>query len=715
MLAIFTKELKSYFTSMFAYVYYGLYFLITGILFAANCLTTYSTQFGYYVLSRSFLVVAAIIPFCTMQLFARERRNKTDQLLFTAPVSALSILAGKYLATAIYVLLPVALSVMYPFIIATYGEMSIRFLVSAYIGVVLVVLVLLSIGMFFSTLTTNSVLSAIMCYAVYGLLLLGRVVESILPSDSFIYDIFHEISIYNKYYDLISGIVRSGDVLYMLLLAIGFFFLAWFSIEGRRQSGKRIVGYMATVVIAVVVMGALFLSNTKVYDFTAEQLLTMSDETKQVLAKTDKPTVIYYIGLRSRANATYQEFLETYEKMNDNITVEYVNVETDSEFRTRYLSGLNSLHESSMLVVCGDKSVYLDSEDYIVSTQTSAHSYERRLKIEEQLTRAILHTNSEEADKLCVLTGHGEEALNSSFQNLLLLNNYEIEEVNLPSAMTALNGSIIAECTAVFINAPQNDFSKEELDVLGDFVENGGKLFVTLDPLNEEMDSLYEFLKGYGLEVVSGVVVEQEEGRYVYDTPYYLMPKIQDTEFTKDILKDNLVVLTMTSKGIIKNGKANGYISTDILTTGSRAFSKVSNFDSDNIASKTEDDISGPFSVASCADNPDKGAVFLLTSNIFFNEEADLESQGANRRFFIEVMSQLTGKEVGVWIDGKEVGNQTALYPNTEQTGMKIVTIVVIPMIILAVGILVIWIRKKGVIIQRGKKSENEEETTHDA
>lgn len=715
MLAIFKKELKSYFTSLFAYIYYGLYFLITGILFAANCLTTYSTQFGYYVLSRSFLLVAAIIPFCTMQLFARERRNKTDQLLFTAPVSAFSILAGKYLATAVYVLLPVVLSVVYPVIIAMYGEMSIRFLVSAYIGVLLVILVLLSIGMFFSSLTSNAILSAVMSYAVYALMLLGRVVESILPSSGSLYIVFHEMSIYNKYYDLISGIVRSGDVLYMLLLAIGFFFMTWLSLEVRRQSGKRIAGYMAVVVLGVVIMGTLFLTNTKVYDFTAEQLLTLSDETKQVLDKTDKPTVIYYMGLKSRANATYQEFLKSYEKMNDNITVEYVNVETDSAFRTQYLSGINSLHESSMVVACGDKSIYLDAEDYIVSTQTSAYSYERKLKIEEQLTRAILYTNSESADKLCVLTGNEEEALNSSFQNLLLLNNYEIEEVNLHSAVTDISSVFAEGCIAVFMNAPQNDFSEAELDILKDYVKNGGKLFVALDPLNEEMDSLYSFLKEYGLEVVSGVVVEQDAGRYVYDTPYYLMPKIQDTDFTKEIMKDNLTVLTMTSKGIVKNGKANGYVSTDILTTGSQAFSKVSNFDSGNIASKTEEDISGPFSVASCADNPDGGTVFLITSNVFFNEEADLESQGANRRFFIEMLGQLTGSEAGVWIDGKEVGNQMALYPNTGQSRMKLVTIVVIPVLILIVGILIIGVRKKGVLIKTEEKSENEEKTKHDA
>lgn len=708
MSAILKKELKSYFTSLFAYIYYSIYFLLTGVFFVANCLTTYSTQFGYYVLSRSFFVIVAVIPLCTMRLLAQERRNKTDQLLFTAPVSAFSILAGKYLATVVYVLLPVVLSAVYPIMIAMQGEISVRFLLGTYIGVVLVILVLLSIGMFLSSITTNSVLAAVMSYAVYVLILIGRVTEGVVSDVDNLYHFFHEISIYNKYNDMISGIVRSGDVLYLLLLVICFFVLTLLVLESRRQSGKRIAGYAATVVVAVLVMSAIFLSNTKVYDFTAERLLTLSDETKEAVAAIDKPTEIYYMGVRSRTNATYQELLDAYQKLNDNITVEYVDVENNSLFRAQYLSNVTSVYEASLLVVCDDKSIYLNSNDYVETSWTSAYSYEKKLKIEEQLTRAIIYTNVEEADKLCVLTGHDEESLNSGFENLLLLNNYELKNVNLVSAMQNINEIIPKACKAVFINAPQSDFSEEELNVLRDYLQDGGKIFVTLDPLNEELEHLYTFLKEYGLEVVSGVVVEQTEGRYIYDTPYYLVPQIQDTEYTKEILDDNLIVFAMTSKGILKNGKANGYTSTDILTTSSRAFSKVSNLDSEQITSKSEEDIGGPFSVAACAKNPEAGTLFLLTSNVFFNEDADIESQGANRRFFVEILSNLTDTEASVWIDGKDVGSQMALYPSKTQGLLKVVTIIVIPAAILSAGILVVLIRKKGIRRNKRKKDENE-------
>lgn len=711
MLAILKKELKTYFTSVFIYLYYAVFFVLTGILFASICLTTYSTQFGYYVLSQSFVVIVAIIPFCTMRLFAQERRSKTDQLLFTAPVSAFSVLMGKYLATAIAVLLPVLISIIYPCIIVSYGEMSVRFLLGCYIAVFLVALALVSIGMFISTLTTNAVLAAVLTYVVYALILIERLLEGVFSDKEKLYDFFHNLSIYSKYTDMVSGVVKSGDVIYLILVIFCFFLLTWISLESRRQNKKIVVIYSVAVIVGSFLISLVSYSNTKVFDFTAEHLLTLSEETKKTVSQIENPTDIYYMGVRSRANVTYQEFLNVYEDLNDNITVHYKDVESDNAFRRQYLSDVSTVNESSILVVCGEKYIYLDSDNYITTTQTSAYSYERMLELEDQLTRAIFYSNTEETKKICVISGHNEEILNSNFRNLVLLNNYKLTELDLPAAMTSIQETIPEDCVAVFINAPQIDFSEEEISILEAYLQEGGKLFVTLDPLNEDLDGFYAFLKEYGLDVQSGIVIEQEEGRYVYDTPYYLAPKIEDTEFTKETLNKNLIILTMTSKGILKNGEKNGYTCTDILTTSTKAYSKVDDFDA--LTTKTDADISGPFSVASCSDNPDEGSLFLITSNVFFNEEADAESGGGNRKFFIEIMNQLTDSENSIWIDGKNVGNQMALYPSSMQSTLMILMIIVIPVFILLAGIGIIVMRHKNFRLFNRKnegKDEKKEE-----
>ena len=107
MLAILKRELKNYYTSLFAYIYYALFFAVAGVFFVVNCMDTYSTQFGYHVLQYVFYVIVLILPFCTMKLFALERKYGTDQLLFTAPVTSFSVLIGKFLATVIFTFLPI--------------------------------------------------------------------------------------------------------------------------------------------------------------------------------------------------------------------------------------------------------------------------------------------------------------------------------------------------------------------------------------------------------------------------------------------------------------------------------------------------------------------------------------------------------------------------------------------------------------------------------
>ena len=107
--AILKKELKGYYTSISTYVYYGLFFLVLGVYFVRDCLTSYSTEFGYYVLSKAFAAVLLMVPLFTMHLLSQEKKNRTDQLLFTVPVSTLEVLSGKFVAPMIVLLVPIVL------------------------------------------------------------------------------------------------------------------------------------------------------------------------------------------------------------------------------------------------------------------------------------------------------------------------------------------------------------------------------------------------------------------------------------------------------------------------------------------------------------------------------------------------------------------------------------------------------------------------------
>lgn len=292
---------------------------------------------------------------------------------------------------------------------------------------------------------------------------------------------------------------------------------------------------------------------------------------------------------------------------------------------------------------------------------------------------------------------------------MLRMNDYQLEELDIASKLNSVEATIPEDCKALLIEAPESDLSEDEITALEEYMDDGGKIFVSIDPLNEDLEHFDGFLKKYGFQLQQGVVIEGSPDNYVYDTAYYLQPKIESHAITKELEKDSLPVLTMTSKGIYKEGSANGYQCTDLLVTTAKAFSKVADFD--DVTTKGTDDVGGPFSVASISEKKDGGKMLLLTSNIFFQDEVDTESSGGNRRFFLSAINYLTGNEdSGIMIPGKTVGDQVALYPNETQTFVRIFTIVLMPVLLLLIGIVVVICYRKNVIVHMHRKNQKKDE-----
>lgn len=705
MRAILKKELKANYTSLFTYVYYAIYFLALGILFCVQCLPNYNTQFGYYVLAKASYICALVIPFFTMRMFAGEKRSRTDQLLYTSPVASMGILFGKYLAAVITILVPVVLSVIYPIVIAGCGDMSVRFVVCAYIAVCLEILALTAIGMFFSTLTSNIFLAALFQYALYVVLLLLRILERIAGQDA-LYEFLHHISVYNIYNDMISGIVKSGDIIFLLLITVLFVFLAGIGIGKRGRTIMKRGAYAVCGIALFLLLSTVGFSSSRVYDFTPEGLLTLSEETREILSNVDEETTIYYMGAISNANATYREFLDLYKRSNDNIKVRYMDVNENPSFREEYLSDIDVIHQASILVAGSQSYIYLDSDDYISTTQVSAYSYQSLLEIEGQLTGAIYYTNLAEKSKLYYAEGHGEADFTGKFVRLLAQSGYSLDNyVNIGENVRNFTDNIPEDCDILIINAPQTDYTTEETKALSDYIHGGGRVMVFLDPLNEDTSNLFAFLKEFGFEVVSGVVVETDESRYVYDTNNYIVPKMADHEITEALKKNHLNVLTMTSKGIPKEYDSEGSDRTDLLLTSGTAYSKVSDFE--NLTVKGEDDIGGPFSVASIYEE-DAGKLFLMTSNLFLNEEVDEETLGANRRFVLYLANYMSGNQDAVSVIGKDVNFKTAFYSNSLITFIRILTMLIVPVLILIIGVVILVLRNKNIIVSMLEKREIE-------
>lgn len=159
MTAIFKHELRLYFQSLTAYVF-GAFLLVTvGIGAMLYNLQAAVSNFEF-VLSFSSLVFAVIVPILTMRVIAEERKQKTDQLLYSLPLSTTQVVMGKYLALLLVYLLPLGIIAFYPLIFSQYGEV---YLLTSYGSLAAFFLMggaLLAVGMFISSLTENQGLAA---------------------------------------------------------------------------------------------------------------------------------------------------------------------------------------------------------------------------------------------------------------------------------------------------------------------------------------------------------------------------------------------------------------------------------------------------------------------------------------------------------------------------------------------------------------------------
>lgn len=182
--AVYKKELRQYFNSMVGFVFLAFFLAIVGIYTWAYNIGGGYGNFEATLGSIVFLFVL-LIPILTMRIVAEENHQRTDQLLYTSPVSVTKIILGKYLAVLTLFGIGVLLIGTYPLIISSYGtDVQLSTAYSALIGFFLLGAAYIAIGMFISSFTESQVIAAVVSFLVMLLTFLMSNLTSILPSDN---------------------------------------------------------------------------------------------------------------------------------------------------------------------------------------------------------------------------------------------------------------------------------------------------------------------------------------------------------------------------------------------------------------------------------------------------------------------------------------------------------------------------------------------------
>lgn len=235
MLAVYKRELRSYFKGAIGYVFLVVYLAIAAVIFAyANLFSMSSSMTSFYTFMLLFSGIA--LPLLTMKSFSEERKTKTEQLLLTAPISLHAMVFGKFLAAyTVFGGASVFVS-LYFLLLIPFTQLQVGVLIGNATALLLVGMVFISIGLFISSVTENQLSSAIGTIAVIlGFLGIG-LINNLLPSAFFLRYVFDAISIFTRFQAFTGGYFELSSVIYYLSVSAVFLWLTIRIYDRRRFS-----------------------------------------------------------------------------------------------------------------------------------------------------------------------------------------------------------------------------------------------------------------------------------------------------------------------------------------------------------------------------------------------------------------------------------------------------------------------------------------------
>ena len=287
MKAVFRHELSSYFSNMTAYVFGAFLLFFAGIYTMVYNLKTGITNFEYVPGAMAFAFLV-IVPILTMRVLAEERRQKTDQLLYSLPLTMTQVVLGKFAALLVVLLIPVAIVGVYPLILKLFGNVYLPAAYSALCGFLFLGAALIAIGLFISSITESQAVAAGICFAVMlvnyfladladylsttafssltaiillvvifsiivyrmtknglaaggTLLLMEAIVVCLYLKDSTAFEglmpeLLTKLSLFEQFYVFVDGIFDIRGLVYFVSLIVIFLFLSVQSMEKRRWS-----------------------------------------------------------------------------------------------------------------------------------------------------------------------------------------------------------------------------------------------------------------------------------------------------------------------------------------------------------------------------------------------------------------------------------------------------------------------------------------------
>ena len=235
MLAIYKREMRSYFTGVIGYVFLVLFLALGGTVF---CLTTLFSMSASVTSYFTFMMIASaiILPLLTMKSFSEERKTKTEQLILTAPVSLTSMVVGKFLAAYTMFAGALVFNSLSFLILYRYAQVKTLLLLGNVIALLLVGMTFITIGLFVSAITENQLSAAIGTMSIILVFLGIGVINTLLPNEFWLRYVINSVSVFSRFQTFTNGYFDLSSLIYYLSVSALFLYLTVRVYDRRRYN-----------------------------------------------------------------------------------------------------------------------------------------------------------------------------------------------------------------------------------------------------------------------------------------------------------------------------------------------------------------------------------------------------------------------------------------------------------------------------------------------
>ncbi len=484
--------------------------------------------------------------------------------------------------------------------------------------------------------------------------------------------------------------------------------------------------FIAAVVVFNVIIFAISNRVNIEYDFSDQKVNSLTKENVEYIKKVDgdvsvivcckKDDYVSYINMTAQyqniiaENADYYEqtlkLLDKYSKYNKKIKIEFIDPSSGefTKVKEQYGSEISSYgdiivsskasgNERHKVLTFTD--VYGVTEDSTYAAYGYTTSQLSSNNIETALTGAVSYVLNNTSKKIALIVGHSSSDLTASYQKLLKQNNFEIEVIS-----DKLIKSLSDDFAEIVIPMPSVDFSEDEINVISEFLENGGEygkgLTVFADASAPYLQNLYSFLDDWGITVEEGKMFETNENNFMPGDP---------TLFGSFTEAGDKMCISGSNVPLIGSDDQKGYTVTPlVITSGSviavpkdtaADFSATDTYEKKNYATVIESQRGK--SVVSADEKNSNSFVTVFSSSYFLDSEYNENQSVSNKNIALSVTETNCGiKESDISFVEKSITNESFADKVTasKATVILVIFMFVIPLALLGMGIY-IYIKRR--------------------